>query len=184
MMKKYKNNNTGIDNSGHWNSGDRNSGNWNSGYRNSGNRNSGDWNSGHWNSGNRNSGDWNSGYRNSGNWNSGYRNSGNWNSGHWNSGNLNTDTPNLRIFNKETDVKREDIEYPNLFYFELNEWIREEDMSDKEKDAYPSYVTCGGYLKTRGYHEAWRESWDNADEEDRRKVPELPNWNNEIFKVK
>ena len=55
-------------------------------------------------------------------------------------------------------------------------------MSDKEKDAYPSYVTCGGYLKTRGYHEAWRESWDNADEEDRRKVPELPNWNNEIFK--
>ncbi len=55
-------------------------------------------------------------------------------------------------------------------------------MSDKEKEAYPSYVTCGGYLKCRTYQQAWRESWDNASLEDRKKVMSLPNWNNEIFK--
>ena len=89
------NGNTGLFNSGNWNSGYRNSGNWNSGnwnsgYRNSGNCNSGNWNSGYRNSGNCNSGDWNSGYWNSGDWNSGYRNSGYRNSGDWNSGNCNS----------------------------------------------------------------------------------------------
>ena len=95
---------------------------------------------------------------------------------------MNTNEPPLRIFNKETDIKREDIIYPNFFYFKLNEWVSEDKMTDKEKDAYPSYATTGGYLKTREYHQAWRESWDKADDKDRRKVLELPNWDNEIFK--
>jgi len=175
-------NNTGIENSGDRNSGDRNSGDWNSGDWNSGDWNSGDWNSGDWNSGyrnsgDRNSGDWNSGYRNSGD-----RNSGDWNSGDWNSGYLNSNEPKVRIFNKETDLSRENITFPNFFCFNLNEWISESEMSDKEKEAYPSYVTTGGYLKVREYHQAWRESWDKADDEDRKKVLALPNWNNELFK--
>ena len=96
---------------------------------------------------------------------------------------MNTDEPTkVRIFNKETDVKREDIKFPDFFYFKLTEWVDENKMSDKEKVAYPSYVTTGGYLKAKTYKGTWRESWNNASEEDKRKVLGLPNWDNEIFK--
>ena len=119
----------------------------------------------------------------SNNRNTGNRNTGNWNTGDRNTGYCNTDEPSkVRIFNKETNVKRDDINFPNFFYFDLTTWIYEGDMSDEEKEAHPSYVTTGGYLKIKTYRGAWRENWDNADEEDKRKVLELPNWDNEIFK--
>ena len=181
-------NNAGIDNSGdrnsgYWNSGNWNSGDWNSGNRNpgngnSGNRNSGNWNSGYWNSGNCNSGD-----GNSGDWNSGDGNSGDWNSGYWNSGYLNTNEPTVRMFNKDTGMTRDEVFllFPSFFGFELNEWIQEEAMTKEEKEEYPEYKTTGGYLKTIDYQEAWRDSWNRADDEDRRKCLDLPNWNNELF---
>jgi hypothetical protein len=205
-------NNNGDCNSGHWNSGDYNSGNYNSGSRNSGSRNSGsrnsgsrnsgsrnsgDYNSGNYNSGNYNSGNYNSGSRNSGsrnsgdynsgNWNSGNYNSGNWNSGNWNSGDynsgiLNTDKPKLRIFNKETDIEMSDIVIPGFFYFVIIIWVYEKDMTDEQKEEHPEYKTTGGFLKTLEYKEAWRISWDKATIEDKKKVLNLPNWNNEIFK--
>ena len=121
--------NSGKCNSGNCNSGDCNSGNYNSGNCNSGYRNSGNCNSGDCNSGNYNSGNCNSGYRNSGNYNSGYcnsgyRNSGNYNSGYRNSGNynsgfFNSDTPTVRMFNKDSGLTFEevyalDIEWSNL----------------------------------------------------------------------
>ena len=171
-----KKNNSGDFNSGNFNSGARNSGNWNSGNRNSGARNSGDFNSGDFNSG-----DFNSGARNSGNWNSGDRNSGNWNSGNLNSGYLNIDEPLVRIFGKETTIKREDLNFPDYFYFELNEWVDESDMTNKEKEAYPSYVTCGGYLKTREYKQAWKESYEKASKEDKELTFKLPNFDAEMF---
>ena len=141
---------------------------------NTGKDNSGYRNSGHWNSGHRNSGDWNSGYRNSGyrnsgHRNSGHRNSGDWNSGDWNSGYFNTNTPKIRIFNKETEVKREDINFPDYFYFDLIEWI--EDKSKTEE----------GYLKVYDYKEAWKNSFEKADIEDVKKTLELPNFDYEIF---
>ena len=104
------------------------------------------------------------------------------NTGDWNTGNLNTTEAPLRIFNKETNIKRGEIIYPNFFYFDLTKWICENEMTDKEKTAYPSYVTTGGYLKSWSYLSAWRESWDKASLEDRKKVLALPNWDNEIFK--
>jgi len=180
-------NNTGDGNSGDWNTG-----NWNSGHGNSGDRNSGDGNSGDRNSGDENSGNGNSGYRNSGHgnsgyWNSGIWNSGDWNSGNWNSGNrnsgyLNTDEPPVRIFNKEADVVWEEIVFPDYFRFDLNIWVNESEMTKAEKEKNDQYRVNGGYLKTQGYKEAWRNAWNNATDEDRRKTLELPNWDNEIFK--
>ena len=160
-------------NSGNCNSGNCNSGNWNSGDRNSGNCNSGD----------RNSGDRNSGDRNSGNWNSGDRNSGYWNSGDRNSGYCNSDTPFVRIFNRDTDVPREDIDFPDFFYFDLTIFVSYDTATDEEREKYKRDIeTCGGFLKTIPYKEAWRRSWDKASDADRRKVMALPNWDNEIFK--
>ena len=145
-----------------------NSGNWNSGDCNSGNRNSGDWNSGDWNSGNRNSGN---------------RNSGNWNSGDWNSGYFNSDTPFVRMFNKETDKKFGEINFPNFLYFDLTIWVSHDMATDEEKGLHKKEIeTFGGFLKTLGYKEAFRFAWDKADKEEHKKLLTLPNWNNEIFR--
>ena len=180
-------------NSGNWNSGDRNSGNWNSGdwnsgNRNSGNCNSGDCNSGDCNSGNRNSGDCNTGNRNSGDRNSGNRNSGNWNSGDCNSGNrnsgfFNSDEPCVRMFNKMTKKKRNEITIPSWCYFDLTVWVSHDTATDKEKEEHKKEIeTCGGYLKTLEYKEAWRIAWDKVDKDHHKELLKLPNWNNEVFK--
>ena len=158
------------------NVGTGNTGLKNSGDRNSGNRNSGDSNSGDRNSGDSNSGNWNSGYRNSG-----YSNSGNWNSGNLNSGNLNTIESPLRIFNKLTKVKRKDIIYPDYFYFDLNVWVKQTNMTDEEKEDYYWYKTTEGYLKKIGYKEAWKQSFEKTTKEDVAKTLKLPNFNYKIF---
>jgi hypothetical protein len=168
--------NSGDRNSGDWNSGDRNSGNWNSGDRNSGDRNSGNWNSGYWNSGYRNSGDWNSGNWNSGNWNSGYGNSTNRETGLFN-----TIEPTIRIFNKDSGKKWEEINHPHFNEFYLNKWIEEKDMNDEEKIKEPLFYVREGYLKKYEYEEAWTNFWRDTDEENRQKFLNLPNFNADIF---
>ena len=144
--------------------------------------NSGDWNSGYGNSGYGNSRNWNSGDRNSGYGNSGYRNSGNWNSGNQNSGMFNTDEPTVRMFNKDTCLKRNDIEFPDFLFFRLTEWVPENEMTDQEKIDNACFHTTGGYLKTLDYKTAFQEAWDGAPQEEREKVLALPNFDAEIFK--
>lgn len=185
--------NSGESNPGNWNSGDRNSGDWNSGDRNSGDRNSGGGNAGHCNRGHRNSGDWNSGGwnsgdMNSGDMNSGRRNSGDWNSGDWNLGDrntgyFNTKTPNeILVFNKPCKRSTwEDCSKPNLIFFAINRWIDESNMTDQEKIANPKFFVTGGYLKTIGYKQAWRESWDKATDEDKQLLYALPNFCPKVF---
>jgi len=171
-LNEYNSCNSGSCNSGSWNSGDWNSGSCNSGDRNSGNRNSGSCNSGSWNSG-----DWNSGDRNSGD-----RNSGSWNSGDWNSGFFNTDSPLVRIFNKETNIPRNDIYFPSFLYFNLTVWVSHDTATAEEKKAHKTEIeTYGGFLKTLSYKEAFRIAWNKASKEEHKKLLKLPNWNNEIF---
>ena len=148
---------------------------------NSGYRNSGDMNSGNWNSGDRNSGNWNSGNWNSGYWNSGYMNSGNWNSGNWNSGYFNIDEPKVRIFGKETDIKKEDIQFPTYFYFDLTEWIGYTDMTEEEKENNSFAKYTEGYLKTYDYKEAFKNAFEKANIEEVKQTLELPNFNYTIF---
>lgn len=120
--------------------------------------------------------------QNTGYWNTGNRNTGNWNTGNWNTGYCNTDEPTVRIFNKDSGKKFGDISFPRFFFFETTCWIEESDMTGKEKTAYPTYVTTGGYLKVKTMLGAWRESWDKATLEDKKKVLSLPNFDNAIFK--
>ena len=186
-IKKYNTWNSGYRNSGNRNSGNCNSGDGNSGNGNSGSCNSGYWNSGYRNSGYWNSGDGNSGSCNSGNWNSGYWNSGscnsgNWNSGNWNSGYFNVDSPLVRVFGKETDVKKEDIDFPSWLYFDLTQWVSHDTATDKEKKEHKNEIEIsGGFLKVLDYKEAFRLAWSKAEFSERKKLFSLPNWNNEIF---
>ena len=125
---------------------------------NSGYYNSGDYNSGDYNSGNRNSGYYNSGNYNSGNWNSGYYNSGDCNSGHFN-----TDEPNVRMFNKDTNLKRSDLGIPYID-LKLTEWNSKTNS-----------------LITRTYKEAWELAWKEMTEEIKDKFLNLPNFDADIF---
>ena len=135
-----------------------------------------------------NSGDWNSGYSNSGDWNSGDQNSGNRNSGNWTSGNrnsgyFNTNEPPVRIFNAFTEVKKENIVFPKFLYFDLTVWVSHDTATEEEKTKYKTEIeTCGGFLKTLEYKEAFRRAWDKASKEEHKKLLNLPNWNNDIFK--
>lgn len=171
--------NSGVFNSGIFNSGDRNSGNWNSGNWNSGSRNSGNWNSG-----SRNSGDWNSGRGNSGS-----RNSGNWNSGDWNSGNCNsgffcTNSPKLRLFNKETDFTMEEFIKTEWYAvltsgeFNLTKWRAYTD-EEKAQDERKRFI--GGELITIPYKEACANWWASLSEKDKAIIKTIPNFDANIF---
>jgi hypothetical protein len=124
---------------------------------------------------------------NTGNWNSGNWNSGYWNSGYGNSTNreagiFNTTEGTLRMFNKPTDKKWDDIDHPNFYEFYLNKWIPESEMTDEEKKAEPDFFVRKGYLKTFTWEEAWANYWRDCDEEEKQKVLNLPNFDTAIFK--
>jgi len=98
---------------------------------------------------------------------------------------MNTVTPDTcLVFNKTT--KRADwdsADKPCWIYVKLTEWVSDEDMTDKEKEAYPSYVTTMGYLKCYSdLHHAYVESWEKASKEDKLKTFKLPNYDEDIFK--
>ena len=182
-----KDTNTGVENTGDWNSGDRNSGDRNSGYWNSGDRNSGYWNSGDGNSGDWNSGDWNSGNGNSGNGNNGNGNSGNGNNGYGNSTNRESgifcsEESTVRMFNKDSGKKWDEIEHPHLAGFELNKWIPESEMTNEEKKNHPNFFVREGYLKTYSWEDAWSNFWRDTDKDNRQKFLNLPNFDEGIFK--
>ena len=120
---------------------------------------------------------------NSGKCNSGNRNSGDWNSGDWNSGYFNTNEPFVRIFNKECNKTRDEISFPSFLYFDLTVWVSHDTATSEEKEKYKNEIeTCGGFLKTLEYKEAFRLAWDKASKEENKKLLDLPNWDNEIFK--
>ena len=129
-----------------------------------------------------NSGNYNSGNYNSGSWNSGYWNSGSWNSGDCNSGFFNSDEPNIRMFNKDTNLKRDDIVIPSWCYFNLTVWVSHDTATEEEKEKHKREIeTCGGYLKTLEYKEAWKLAWNKASKEEHKQLLKLPNWSNKIF---
>lgn len=139
--------------------------------------NTGEENSGYANSGNWNSGNWNSGYANSGNRNSGYANSTNRESGIFNSS-----EGTIRMFNKPTDKKWDEIDHPHFMEFYLTKWIEESEMTDEEKKAYPQFYVRQGYLKKFTYQEAWANFWKDTDEANRKKFLALPNFDPVVFK--
>ena len=143
--------------------------------------NSGDGNSGYGNSGDKNSGHGNSGNYNSGNYNSGNKNSGDWNSGNYNNGYLNSNKPNkIRIFNKYIDTTG--LDFPDYFYFDLTEFVSHDTATEEEKEKYKKEIeTCGGFLRTLGYKEAWIKSYNKASSEDKAKTKMLPNFDADIF---
>ena len=183
---------TGRWNTGNRNTGNRNTGDWNTGNRNTGNWNTGDWNTGNWNTGNRNTGDWNTGDWNTGNRNTGDWNTGNWNTGDWNkssfnTGCFNTEEQKIVLFNKPSNMTYSEWLDSDARYLlnqipkDVVEWVYEEDMTDEEKAAHPTYETTGGYLKVLDESECGQLWWGSLSDRRKEIIKAIPNFDAEIF---
>ena len=178
---------TGFCNTGNRNTGNRNTGDWNTGDWNTGNRNTGDCNTGNRNTGDCNTGDWNTGNRNTGNRNTGDRNTGDWNKSSFNTGCFNTEEPKIMLFNKPSDMTyREWIDSDARYLLnripkDVVEWVYEEDMTDEEKVANPTYETTGGYLKVLDESECGQLWWGSLSDLQKNHIKSIPNFDAEIF---
>ena len=194
--------NTGDCNTGYRNTGNRNTGNRNTGNRNTGGCNTGDRNTGGWNTGDRNTGDCNTGYRNTGDmntgdWNTGDcntgdrntgdRNTGDWNKSSFNTGCFNTEEQKIMLFNKPSDMTYREWMNSDARYL-LNqipknvvELVYEEDMTDEEKLANPTYETTGGYLKVLDESECGQLWWDGLPDRQKNIIKAIPNFDANIF---
>ena len=129
-----------------------------------------------------NTGDCNTGNRNTGN-----RNTGDWNKSSFNTGCFNTEEQKIMLFNKPSDMTyREWIDSDARYLLnqipkDVVEWVYEEDMTDEEKAAHPTYETTGGYLKVLDESECGQLWWGSLS--DRRKdiIRAIPNFDSDIF---
>ena len=158
--------NTGQENTGYVNSGDSNSGYRNSGDSNSGYRNSGDWNSGNWNSGDRNSGDSNSGYRNSGAF-------------------CTDKNPTLFLFNRPAKMTIKQWEsskaFDLMYSIDPTVWVPWNAMSKEEQAANPKLEASEGYTKSISLKEAWKNTWGNWSDANKKVFTDLENFDAAIF---
>ena len=82
-----------------------------------------------------------------------------------------------------TDKKEEDIDIPSWCYFDSTEWVSHDTATEEEKQKHKAEIeTCGGFLKPINYKDAWRHAWNRASIEERKKLFDLPNWDNQVFK--
>ena len=178
---------TGRCNTGDWNTGDWNTGDWNTGNRNTGNWNTGNRNTGNRNTGNCNTGDWNTGDWNTGNRNTGNCNTGDWNKSSFNTGCFNTEEQKIMLFNKPSDMTYREWMDSDARYLlnqipkDVVEWVYEEDMTDEEKAAHPTYETTGGYLKVLDESECGQLWWGSLSDRRKEIIKAIPNFDAEIF---
>lgn len=164
------------------NAGDNNTGN-----RNTGNCNTGDCNTGNWNTGDCNTGICNTENGNTGNCNTGDWNTGDWNKSSFNTGCFNTEEQKIILFNKPSNMTyREwmdsDAKYLlNQIPKNVVEWVSEEDMTDEEKAAYPTYETTGGYLKVLDESKCGQLWWNGLSDCDKQIIKSIPNFDPDIF---
>lgn len=174
--------NIGKNCTGRCNTGDYNTGNSNTGNCNIGDRNTGSMNTGDWNTGNCNTGYYNTGYGNIGDYNT-----GDWNKSSFNTGCFNTEEQKIMLFNKPSDITyREGIdsdarELLNQIPKNVVEWVDEEDMTDEEKTAYPTYETMGGYLKVLDESECGQLWWNELSDCNKQIIKSIPNFDPDIF---
>ena len=124
--------------------------------------------------------------------NTGNRNTGNWNTGDWNkssfnTGCFNTEEQKIMLFNKPSDMTyndwlRSDARYLlNQIPKDVVEWVYEEDMTDEEKVANPTYETTGGYLKLLDESECGQLWWGSLSDFQKNYIRSIPNFDAEIF---
>lgn len=80
------------------------------------------------------------------------------------------------------DWLRSDARYLlNRIPKDVVEWVCEEDMTDEEKAAHPTYETTGGYLRVLDESECAQIWWDGLSEIDKYTIKAIPNFDSKIF---
>lgn len=124
---------------------------------------------------------------NTGNRNTGDCNTGDCNKSSFNTGCFNTEEQKIMLFNKPSDMTyndwlRSDARYLlNQIPKDVVEWVYEEDMTDEEKVANPTYETTGGYLKLLDESECGQLWWGSLSDFQKNYIRSIPNFDAEIF---
>ena len=119
--------------------------------------------------------------------NTGDWNTGDWNKSSFNTGCFNTEEQKITLFNKPSDITyndwlRSDARYLlNQIPKDVVEWVYEEDMTDEEKAANPTYETTGGYLKVLNESECGQLWWGSLSDFQKNYIKSIPNFDAEIF---
>lgn len=128
------------------------------------------------------------GYGSTGDGSTGDRSTGYWSTGNWSisdhsTGHFSTqDYSGFGAFNKPCTVAEWGAaEIPNFLFFDITTWVCDIDMTDKEKEDFPSYKTTNGYLKVIEYKQAFRNSYNNASSEEKSMLLKLPNFDADVF---
>jgi hypothetical protein len=91
----------------------------------------------------------------------------------------------MDFFDKPSIWTEEDFKnskaYTLLCQLETKLWIYPGSMTEEEKQKYPSYKTCDGYLKDIPFKEAFQNAWHNWTTENRKAFTSLPNFDAAIF---
>ena len=91
------------------------------------------------------------------------------------------------LFNKPSDMTyndwlRSDARYLlNQIPKDVVEWVYEEDMTDEEKVANPTYETTGGYLKVLDESECGQLWCGSLSDIQKKHIKSIPNFDAEIF---
>ena len=119
--------------------------------------------------------------------NTGNRNTGDWNKSSFNTGCFNTEEQKIMLFNKPSNMTysewlNSDARYLlNQIPKDVVEWVYEEDMTDEEKAAHPTYETTGGYLKVLDESECGQLWWGSLSDRRKEIIKAIPNFDAEIF---
>ena len=126
---------------------------------------------------------------NKGNCNTGNCNTGDFNKTSYSTGCFNTQEQTILMFNKPSSWTigdwKDSKAYEILNKMPTNEleWIELANMSDDEKELYPSCETTGGYLKNiKVTVEDKQKWWNDLSESNRKEVLSLPNFDKNVFK--
>ena len=99
-----------------------------------------------------------------------------------------TEEQKIMLFDKPTDWTYRDWINSDARYALTNipknvvEWVASYDMTDEEKEKYPTYEATGGYLKVLDESESAQIWWDGLTEGVKNIIKSLPNFDAEIFR--
>ena len=114
-------------------------------------------------------------------------NTGDWNKSSFNTGCFNTEEQKIMLFNKPSDMTYSEWLGSDARYLlnqipkDVVEWVYEEDMTDAEKAAHPTYETTGGYLKVLDESECGQLWWGSLSDRRKEIIKAIPNFDAEIF---
>lgn len=119
--------------------------------------------------------------------NTGNCNTGDWNTGDWNTGCFNTEQQKILMFNTPSDWTYDDWLRSdarcllNQIPKNVVEWVYSANMTDEEKEAYPTHETTGGYLKVLDEAECGQLWWGELSDEEKNVIKSIPNFDSDIF---